>query len=404
LSTSPPELAPRPAHWPHRADPPGRYWGNYALYQKRGGLVRLEDDISGLLGNKPSYGDISRFYFFCLAFDQMTKEGVRGDVAELGTYRGETATVLGKMARRLGTTAWILDTFEGFNPADLQGVDAAHAMEFADTSLEAVRALVGEQNVRYVKGYFPESASQMPDDLSFCLVHIDCDLYAPISHALKYFYPRLVPGGYLIVHDYASLAWDGAERAVDEFFADKPEAVIPLTDGCGSAVIRKARAPSGNTNWLMQKRCALFTSVGIGAGRDALLDILGAGWSGAEDWGVWGIGPSHALNVTMADRPTEDLLVEIDAATAVFSARPEQQIDVFAGEQFLTTWNFSLSRNRAKRMVQVPATAVTTGDWGFPVLPLEFRPHSVVPISDLDPTRNDHRPLGLALFGLRRGP
>jgi hypothetical protein len=395
-------VAPRPAHWPHRADPPGRYWGNYELYQKRGGQVRLEEDIRGLLAGKPSYGDISRFYFFCLAFDQMVKEGVTGDIAELGTYKGETATVLATMARRLNTTAWILDTFEGFNAADLQGVDAAHRMEFEDTSLESVRALVGEQNVRYVKGYFPESASQMPDDLSFCLVHIDCDLYVPISAALNYFYPRLVPGGYLIVHDYACLAWDGAEQAVDEFFADKPEGVIPLTDGCGSAVIRKARLPAAKTNWLTQKRGALFTSEWTSAGKGALKDILDIGWSGAEDWGVWGIGPSHFINLTMADQPTEDVVVEIDGATAVFGARPEQEIDVFAAGQCLATWHFSLQENRGTRMVRVPAAAVTMRDSQLPVLRLEFRPRSVVPIIELDPTRKDLRPLGLALFSLRR--
>jgi len=395
-------IVPRPAQWPHRADPPGRYWGNYEIYQKRGGQVRLEEDIRGLLDGKPSYGDISRFYFFCLAFDQMVKEGVVGDVAELGTYKGETATVLATMARRMNTTAWILDTFEGFNAVDLQGVDAGHRMEFEDTSLEAVRALVGEQNVRYVKGYFPESASQMPDDLSFCLVHIDCDLYVPISHALKYFYPRLVPGGYLIVHDYACLAWDGAEQAVDEFFADKPEAIIPLTDGCGSAVIRKARPPKTDTNWLMRKRCALFTSEWTSAGKGALKEILDVGWSGAEDWGVWGIGESHVLSLTLAERPTEDMMVEIDGATAVFDARPEQEIDVFAAGQHLATWRFSVQGNRGQRMVRVSATAVTVADSQVPVLRLEFRPRSVARIVDLDPTRKDMRPLGLALFGIRR--
>jgi hypothetical protein len=46
-------------------------------------------------------------------------------------------------------------------------VDAVRKMEFEDTSLETVRVLAGEQNVRYIKGYFPESASQMPDDKSF---------------------------------------------------------------------------------------------------------------------------------------------------------------------------------------------------------------------------------------------
>ncbi|MDE8347711.1 MAG: macrocin O-methyltransferase, partial [Acidocella sp.] len=372
------------------------------LYQQRGGLVRLEDDIKGLLGDKEAYGDISRFYFFCLAFDQMMKEGISGDVAELGTYKGETATVLATMARRLNTTAWILDTFEGFNPADLTGVDASHRMEFEDTSLDAVRALVGEENVRYVKGYFPESAAQMPEDLSFCIVHIDCDLYVPIAHALNYFYPRLVPGGYLIVHDYASLAWDGAERAVDEFFADKPEAVIPLTDGCGSAVIRKARPKELSSNWMMRKRCALFRNEWTSAGRGALKELLVSGWSGAEDWGVWGVGPSHILNLTMAQRPTADLVVQVDGAAALVPRRLEQEVDVFVDGEQLERWHFSKEENRAKRGVRIPAKLVTLGEFGFPRVRLEFRPRSWEPISSLSPESNDGRQLGIALFGLRR--
>lgn len=99
-----PPLA-RPAHWPYRADPPGRYWGAGHVYQARGGQVRLEDDIRGFIAHGQNEGDISRFYFFCLAFDQLIKEGVRGDVAELGTYQGNTASMLATMARRMGSTA-----------------------------------------------------------------------------------------------------------------------------------------------------------------------------------------------------------------------------------------------------------------------------------------------------------
>jgi len=161
-------------------------------------MIRLEDDIRGFTAGEQKNGDMSRFYFFCVAFDELMKEGIKGDLAELGVYRGHTATMLATMARRMQTTAYLLDTFEGFNPADLKGIDAGHKMEFGDTSLEAVRALVGEDNVRYIKGYFPESASMMPDDPKFALVHIDCDLYAPLLAALNYFYPRLVPGGYTL--------------------------------------------------------------------------------------------------------------------------------------------------------------------------------------------------------------
>lgn len=400
--SDPPFPLPRPAAWPYRADPPGRYWGNYQVYQMRGGLVRLEEDIKGFNAGGRGAGDISRFYFFCLAFDQMMKEGVRGDLAELGAYKGNTASMLATMARRMDTTAWILDTFQGFNPADLTGVDAAHAMEFDDTSLEAVRALVGEQNVRYVKGYFPESASQMPEGLTFSLVHIDCDLYAPIIQALNYFYPRLVPGGYLIVHDYGSLDWQGAEKAVDEFFADKPEPLMPLTDGCGSVAIRKVRNPAAGDNWLMRQRCKLFSQDWVSAGHGGLMPLLGSGWSGSESWGVWGIGTAHTLNLYMDHPPpTVGLVVEADVAVALVGARRSQEVEVWADGERLTVWQFSVQQNRAARSVAVPRSAFADGDWDYPLLRLEFRPREVARISELDPTKNDNRALGVALFGLR---
>jgi O-methyltransferase len=50
---------------------------------------------------------------------------------------------------------------------------------------------------------------------------------------------HVVKGGFLVMHDYSSLWWDGVEKAVDEFFAVKPEKVIPIPDKSGTAVIRK---------------------------------------------------------------------------------------------------------------------------------------------------------------------
>ena len=73
-----------------------------------------------------------------------------------------------------------------------------------------------------------------------------------------------------------------------------------------------------------------------------------------------------------------------------------------AGGQRLATWVFTLMESRSQRTVRVPAAAATTGNAGFSLLTLEFRPRSVVPMIELDPSHNDTRSLGLALFGLRR--
>ena len=220
---------------------PDRYWAFVGKYRGRAGVgsrLQVADFVRG--SERNNCGDLARYYTFCLAFDQIVKEKLDGDLAELGVYKGNTGSLLAAMARQLGRTAYLLDTYQGFAEKDVTGIDAAQQVSsFADTSVAAVRARVGEANVRFIRGYFPETASQLPENGAYCLVHLDCDLYAPLHAALRYFYPRLVRGGFLIMHDYASLAWEGAEQAIDQFFADKPEKVVPIPDKSGTAIIRK---------------------------------------------------------------------------------------------------------------------------------------------------------------------
>jgi len=41
---------------------------------------------------------------------------------------------------------------------------------------------------------------------------------------LEYFYPRMIPGGIILSHDYSLLA--GVKQAFEEFFEGKPEGLI----------------------------------------------------------------------------------------------------------------------------------------------------------------------------------
>ncbi len=385
---APQPLRPRPTQWPYRADPPQRYWGNYERYQQRGGLVDLDADIAGFVGHG-NVGDIARFYFFCLAFDQICKDGIAGDLAELGVYRGETAGLLARMARRMGRTAWLLDTFAGFDAADLTGIDGGQSKQFADTSLETVRALVGEDSTRFVAGHFPASATGLPEN-RYCLVHIDCDLYAPISAGLSYFYPRLAPGGFLIVHDYSSLAWEGAEKAVDDFFADKPEAIMPLPDGCGSVAIRKARSVAITEAGALGSLGSSWTL----AQGDAVRHLLGPGWSGVESWGVWGVGPAHELRLRLA-AGASDRVLECDVELAVAVTPGEHFVDVMVADRPVARWQFSVGANRGIRRAVLPP-----GPPGGEMV-LRFRPQATLRPCDHDRTKTDNRPLGMALHAVR---
>jgi O-methyltransferase len=132
-----------------------------------------------------------------LAIQRLKKEGIEGSVAEFGVYLGHTSKFLHELApeRRL----YLFDTFAGFPEQDLQ---ATNDDRFQDTSQESVARYIGDlQNVIFRVGFFPDTAEGLQDE-RFSLVMLDCDLYQSAVAGLRFFYPRLVPGGYLFLHDY----------------------------------------------------------------------------------------------------------------------------------------------------------------------------------------------------------
>ena len=89
------------------------------------------------------------------------------------------------------------------------------------------------------RGYFPDTAAGLEQE-RFCLVSLDADLYAPILSGLIFFYPRLVPGGMILLHDYNNERFRGARQAVEEFEKQYGRlCLVPLCDLHGSAVIVK---------------------------------------------------------------------------------------------------------------------------------------------------------------------
>ena len=166
---------------------------------------------------------------------------IPGHIAELGVYKGDTAWKLNALFpdRRL----YLFDTFEGFDPRDIEkeealGCSRARKGEFSDTSETAVlNRLPFPQNAVIRKGYFPGTAQGLEDE-SYALVSLDADLYAPLLSGLEYFYPRLSPGGMILLHDYNNERFQGARQAVEDYEKCRhPLVLVPLCDLHGSAVI-----------------------------------------------------------------------------------------------------------------------------------------------------------------------
>ncbi len=188
-----------------------------------------------------SFKDKIRFYNTWLQFERIKKDNIPGCFAELGVYKGETARLIHLLDP--GETFYLFDTFEGFDQKDLEK-ESGEAAEyttrnFADTSIEKVKAFVkGNDNVKYIPGYFPESAKGLENE-KFALVNIDTDLFNPIKAGLEFFYPKLSKGGVIIIHDY-NQKWEGAMKAVDEFAAINKISIIPVPDSQNSVMICKS--------------------------------------------------------------------------------------------------------------------------------------------------------------------
>jgi hypothetical protein len=116
-----------------------------------------------------------------------------------------------------GGTLRLFDSFEGLpQRTDIDGPwGQGH---FADTSVETVRATVGDLAGRAEihAGWIPATFDGLPES-HYDLVHLDLDLYDGTLAALRYFWPKVNDGGALVVDDFGFPNCAGVRRAVLEF-------------------------------------------------------------------------------------------------------------------------------------------------------------------------------------------
>jgi O-methyltransferase len=187
-----------------------------------------------------NYFDYIRLASLELASHEINRRELEGNVAELGVYKGKFAKYINAYFPE--RSLYLFDTFEGFDERDVSSEKhqnfSSGSQDFSDTSIAAVLTLMPyPQRCIPVKGYFPGSASSIED--KFVFVSLDADLYEPIYAGLAFFYPRLVKGGYVFIHDFNNDNYKGARKAVEQFCAEQHIAYFPLPDSGGSAVIMK---------------------------------------------------------------------------------------------------------------------------------------------------------------------
>lgn len=186
--------------------------------------------------------DVIRTSTLSLIADEIHARELKGAVAELGVAQGKFARVINALFPE--KELHLFDTFEGFPKSDIaddkqRNFSDTKSEWYADIDMSALMS-----SMRYPerciihRGYFPDTAVGMEEE-RFCFVSIDCDLYKPILAGLEFFYPRLVKGGYIFVHDYRSKYFTGVRAALNEFAQKNNISYCVIPDNTGTAVITK---------------------------------------------------------------------------------------------------------------------------------------------------------------------
>lgn len=179
------------------------------------------------------------------AVDHVVRHRLPGDIVECGVWRGGSmmAIALALMAR--GDTSrhlYLYDTFEGMSEptehdralsgelaqAQLERTERDHPL-WAVASLEDVQANLAStgypaDQIHCVRGKVEDTIPGVLPAGRIALLRLDTDWYESTLHELHHLYPRLVRHGLLIIDDYGH--WQGARRAVDEYFAQSAEPVF----------------------------------------------------------------------------------------------------------------------------------------------------------------------------------
>ena len=174
-----------------------------------------------------------RIVAVCSAVKYVEANKIPGAFVECGVWKGGSS-----MAAALTFTEprafFLFDTFEGMSAPTEQdrraadGQPASGILSAAGKSgrirayspLEEVKHNMDSTgypttHVTYVKGKVEDTIPRSaPERIS--ILRLDTDWYESTRHELEHLYPRLSPGGVLIIDDYGY--WMGSRKAVDEYF------------------------------------------------------------------------------------------------------------------------------------------------------------------------------------------
>ena len=180
---------------------------------------------------------------------------IPGAMVECGVWRGGGMQAVAWTLLDAGVDdrdLHLFDTFEGMSEPTEEDVQTKSGETAADllargqalcqAGLEDVQLGMSEtgypaDRIHFHVGRVEETVpEQAPEQIA--LLRLDTDWYESTKHELEHLYPRLSPGGVLILDDFGS--WDGARKATVEWLETSGEPLLLVPIGAARIAVKPA--------------------------------------------------------------------------------------------------------------------------------------------------------------------
>lgn len=220
----------------------------------------VEDAMGRVIAANLTYLERAALSDLASAAIEVERRGLAGVIQEMGCAAGGSAIVLAK-AKGRGRRLEVYDVFGMIPPpsekdgSDVreryrtiaegksEGINGSTYYGYEGDLYGKVRARFAEygvpaeeNEVHLVRGLYEETLRA--DGGPVALAHVDCDWYESVMVCLERTWPRLVPGGRLVIDDYHH--WSGCRSAVDDYFGARPRGEFRMDPRSRLHVVRVA--------------------------------------------------------------------------------------------------------------------------------------------------------------------
>jgi len=190
-----------------------------------------------------------RIYSLYLSINYIIKNKILGDFVECGVWKGGSMMLAAKLLKhnKSDRLIYLYDTFEGMSvpgqydfASNVKKIKQNHAEVLLKknkkllclANIDEVKKNLNStgytnDHIRFFKGDVKQTLNQnLPDKIA--LLRLDTDWYESTKIELEKLFPKLTPGGILIIDDYKS--WEGCKKAVDEYFENRKDVYFHQID------------------------------------------------------------------------------------------------------------------------------------------------------------------------------